>query len=202
MTMKNNQTIIKIASAHLPTAYGSFQIRIYKSLEDGLEHVVLLTNKKIKEPALVRIHSECLTGEVFTSLRCDCRDQLRESLKKIGKAKNGILIYLNQEGRSIGLANKIKAYALQERGFDTVQANEQLGFAADPRTYEVAAQILQDLNICQINLLTNNPDKISQIENFGITIKEIIPLEIAPNSRDVSYLRTKKYKLGHKLKLV
>ncbi|MDD5415640.1 MAG: GTP cyclohydrolase II [Candidatus Daviesbacteria bacterium] len=200
--MNNNQTIIKIATATLSTTYGIFQIRIYKSLEDNLEHVVLLSNQKIKQPALVRIHSQCLTGEVFTSLRCDCRDQLEESLKKIGKAKNGILIYLNQEGRSIGLGSKIKAYALQERGFDTVQANEQLGFAADPRTYEVAAQILQDLNICKINLLTNNPDKISQIENFGITIKEIIPLEIPPNPIDAGYLRTKKYKLGHKLKLV
>lgn len=200
--MRSNQTIIKIAAATLPTSYGIFQIRIYKSLEDNLEHAVLLSNQKIKEPALVRIHSQCLTGEVFTSLRCDCRDQLRESLKKIAQTKNGILIYLNQEGRGIGLANKIKAYALQEKGFDTVQANEQLGFAADPRTYEVAAQILKDLDICQINLLTNNPDKISQMENFGITIKKIIPLEIAPNQIDTDYLRTKKYKLGHKLKLV
>lgn len=200
--MRSNQTIIKIAAALLPTAYGIFQIRIYKSLEDNLEHAVLLSNQKIKQPALVRIHSQCLTGEVFTSLRCDCRDQLKESLKKIAQTKNGILIYLNQEGRNIGLGSKIKAYALQEKGLDTVEANEQLGFAADPRTYEVAAQILRDLNICQINLLTNNPDKISQMENFGITVKKIIPLEIAPNPTDTGYLRTKKYKLGHKLKLV
>lgn len=195
------QTIINIASANLPTTYGKFQIRIYKSLEDGLEHVVLLTNK-ISEPALVRMHSECLTGEVFRSLRCDCRNQLIKSLEEIGKANSGILIYLNQEGRGIGLANKIKAYALQDKGYDTVEANEQLGFAADPRSYEVAAQILKDLNICKINILTNNPDKVTQLENFGIKIQKTIPLEIKPNSTDIGYLRTKKNKLGHKLKLV
>lgn len=196
------QTIIKIASAKLPTTFGLFTIIIYKSLEDGLEHVVLLKGSKTEEPTLARIHSECLTGEVFTSLRCDCRDQLIKSLTEIGEAKSGILIYLNQEGRGIGLANKIKAYALQEKGYDTVTANEQLGFAADPRSYEVAAQILKDLNICKISLLTNNPDKINQLENFGITVNKIIPLEIAPNPTDIGYLKTKKNKMGHKLKLV
>lgn len=196
------QTIINIASTTLSTTYGIFQIRIYKSLEDGLEHAVLLKGKKIREPALVRIHSQCLTGEVFTSLRCDCREQLIKSLTEIGKAKSGVLIYLNQEGRGIGLANKIKAYALQESGLDTVEANEQLGFAADPRSYEVAAQILKELNICKINILTNNPDKVAQLENFGIIINKTIPLEIKPNPIAISYLKTKKYKLGHKLKLV
>lgn len=195
------QTIIKIASATLPTTYGTFQIRIYKSLEDGLEHAVLITDK-ISEPTLVRIHSQCLTGEVFTSLRCDCREQLNKSLEEISKAKSGILIYLNQEGRGIGLANKIKAYAIQEKGYDTVEANEQLGFAADPRSFKVAAQILKELNICKINILTNNPDKITQLENFGITINRTIPLEIKPNPIDIGYLKTKKNKLGHKLKLV
>lgn len=195
------QTIIKIASATLPTTYGTFQIRIYKSLEDGLEHAVLITDK-ISEPILVRIHSQCLTGEVFTSLRCDCREQLNKSLEEISKAKSGILIYLNQEGRGIGLANKIKAYAIQEKGYDTVEANEQLGFAADPRSFKVAAQILKELNICKINILTNNPDKITQLENFGITINRTIPLEIKPNPIDIGYLKTKKNKLGHKLKLV
>lgn len=197
------QTIINIASATLSTTYGIFQIRIYKSLEDGLEHAVLLKGKgKVLEPALVRIHSQCLTGEAFTSLRCDCRKQLIKSLTEIGKAKSGCLIYLNQEGRGIGLANKIKAYALQEKGYDTIEANEQLGFAADLRSYEVAAQILKDLNICKINILTNNPDKVTQLENFGIEIFKTIPLEIKPNSIDIHYLKTKKYKLGHKLKLV
>lgn len=195
------QTIIQIASATLPTTYGIFKIIVYKSLEDSLEHVVLVKGKP-KDPTLVRIHSQCLTGETFSSLRCDCRDQLIESLTKIGQAKNGILVYLNQEGRGIGLANKIKAYALQEKGFDTVEANEQLGFAADPRSYEVAAKILNDLNICKINLLTNNPDKTSQLENFGIKVVKITPIEIAPNTTDLQYLKTKKYKLGHKLKLV
>lgn len=195
------QTILKIASATLPTSYGTFQIRIYKSLEDGLEHAVLITDK-ISEPALVRIHSQCLTGEVFASLRCDCKKQLTRSLTEIGKTKGGILIYLNQEGRSIGLANKIKAYALQDKGYDTVEANEQLGFAADPRSYEVAAQILKELNVCKINILTNNPDKVIQLENFGIEILKTIPLEIKPNLIDLGYLKTKKYKLRHKLKLV
>ncbi|MBU1000858.1 GTP cyclohydrolase II [Patescibacteria group bacterium] len=196
------QTIVNIASAALPTTYGVFQIRIYKSPEDGLEHVVLIKGKKIKEPILVRIHSECLTGEVFTSLRCDCRDQLIKSLTEISKAKSGILIYLNQEGRGIGLTNKIKAYALQENGLDTVEANEQLGFATDLRSFKVAAQILKKLKICKINILTNNPDKITQLENFGIQINKTIPLEIKPNLIDIRYLKTKKYKMGHKLKLV
>lgn len=195
------QTIINIASATLPTTYGVFQIRIYKSLEDGLEHAVLLKGK-VLEPALVRIHSQCLTGEVFTSRRCDCRKQLIKSLTEIGKVKSGCLIYLNQEGRGIGLGSKIKAYALQEKGYDTIEANEQLGFAADLRSYEVAAQILKDLNIRKINILTNNPDKITQLENFGIKIFKTIPLEIKPNPIDIHYLKTKKYKLGHKLKLV
>ncbi len=186
----------------LPTTYGIFKIIIYRSLEDNLEHVVLIRDQNITEPALVRIHSQCLTGEVFTSQKCDCREQLMTGLTKISKAKNGVLIYLNQEGRGIGLANKIKAYALQENGLDTVEANEQLGFAADPRSYKVAAHILKDLNIQQITLLTNNPDKISQLKKFGIKVKRVIPLEIMSNPININYLKTKKNKMGHKLKLV
>jgi len=195
-------TLKKIASAMLPTTYGIFKIIIYRSLEDNLEHVVLIRDQNITEPALVRIHSQCLTGEVFTSQKCDCREQLMTGLTKISKAKNGVLIYLNQEGRGIGLANKIKAYALQENGLDTVEANEQLGFAADPRSYKVAAHILKDLNIQQITLLTNNPDKISQLKKFGIKVKRVIPLEIMSNPININYLKTKKNKMGHKLKLV
>lgn len=193
---------MKIASATLPTKYGIFKLKVFKSKKDGLEHVALIKGNDFKKPVLVRIHSRCLTGDVFSSLRCDCRKQLIAGLTKISKAKNGVLIYLNQEGRGIGLANKIRAYALQEKGFDTVEANEQLGFAADPRSYEVAAKILKDLNICKINLLTNNPDKTSQLENFGVKVIKTIPIEIAPNSTNLEYLKTKKYKLGHKLKLV
>ena len=168
------KTLKKVASATLPTTYGVFKIVIYRSLEDGLEHAVLIKGQNFTESVLARIHSQCLTGESFSSLRCDCQDQLIKSLTKIGKAKNGVLIYLSQEGRGIGLGNKIKAYALQEKGFDTVEANEQLGFAADPRSYRVAAQILKDLKIKQINLLTNNPDKINQLNKFGIKVKKVI----------------------------
>lgn len=186
----------------LPTSYGIFKIIIYKSSDDKLEHAVLIKGQNLTEPVLVRIHSRCLTGDVFSSLRCDCREQLIVGLTKIGKVKNGVLIYLSQEGRGIGLGNKIKAYALQEKGFDTVEANEQLGFAADPRSYKVAAQILKDLKIKQINLLTNNPDKVNQLNKLGIKVEKTIPLEITPNPIDISYLKTKKNKMGHKLKLV
>lgn len=191
-----------VATATLPTKYGIFKIVVFKSKKDHLEHVALIKGDNFKEPVLVRIHSQCLTGEVFTSLRCDCGNQLIESLTLIGKTKTGILIYLNQEGRSIGLTNKIKAYALQEKGLDTVEANEQLGFTADSRNYEAAASILKNLNIKQINLLTNNPEKISQLKKFEIDVKSVIPLEIAPNPIDIRYLKTKKEKMGHKLKLV
>lgn len=200
--MKNTtQVVTKTASAVLPTNYGIFKIIIYTS-PDKLEHAVLIKGSDFTKPALTRIHSACLTGEVFSSLKCDCRDQLTISLRKISKSKSGVLIYLNQEGRGIGLVNKIKAYSLQETGLDTVQANEQLGFSADTRSYKVAAQILKNLNIRQILLLTNNPDKADQLKNFGIAVKRCIRLEIAPNQVDKSYLKTKKYKLGHKLKLV
>ncbi|MDP3948188.1 MAG: GTP cyclohydrolase II [bacterium] len=195
-------TLKKVASAVLPTTYGIFKIIIYQSLNDKLEHVALIKGQNFNQPVLTRMHSQCLTGESFSSLRCDCKDQLTKALTEIGKAKNGILIYLSQEGRGIGLGNKIKAYALQEKGFDTIEANEQLGFAADPRSYKVAAQILKDLKIQQITLLTNNPDKISQLKKFGIKVKKVIPLEVTPNPIDISYLKTKKHKMGHKLKLV
>lgn len=200
--MKKEKPICKVASATLPTIYGNFKIIVYKSKKVGLEHVALLKDKNFKEPVLTRIHSACLTGEVFSSIKCDCKEQLIACLKKISKAKNGVLIYLNQEGRGIGLANKIKAYTLQEKGLDTVQANEQLGFAADQRSYKVAAQILQDLGICKITLLTNNPDKIDQLKKFGIIVEKYLPLEITPIPEDLNYLKTKKYKMGHKLKLV
>lgn len=196
------RTIKQTASANLPTRYGLFRIVVYQSIKDQSEHVVFLKGKKFTKPSLVRIHSKCLTGDTFSSLRCDCHDQLVASLIKIGKAPAGALVYLNQEGRGIGLINKIKAYALQETGLDTVQANEQLGFAADSRNYHIAAEILRDLQIKQILLLTNNPDKAYQLRKSGITIMKCVPLEIPPNPVDQKYLKTKKQKLGHKLKLV
>lgn len=196
------KTLTQTASAKLPTKYGLFKIVICKSIKDQSEHVVLLKGKDFLKPTLVRIHSKCLTGDTFSSLRCDCHDQLVASLTKISKASSGILIYLDQEGRGIGLINKIKTYALQETGLDTVQANEQLGFVADSRNYQAAAQILNDLKINQIILLTNNPDKVNQLKKFGINVLKCLPLEITPNLTNKSYLKTKKFKLGHKLKLV
>lgn len=193
--------ITKITSTKLPTIYGVFQLIVYESIKDGLEHTVLVAGEQLKSPALVRIHSSCLTGDIFSSLKCDCRDQLITSLEKIGKA-GGVLIYLNQEGRGIGLGNKIKAYALQEKGLDTIEANKQLGLAADGRNYKIAAQILKDLQISQVILMTNNPDKAHQLKKYGIRVTKCMPVEIAPNQINKSYLKTKKEKLGHKLRLV
>lgn len=193
---------MKIASATLPTQYGVFKIIVFKSKQDNLEHVALVKGRNFKKPVLVRIHSRCLTGDIFSSLRCDCREQLIASLTKISKVKNGVLIYLNQEGRGIGLTNKIKAYDLQENGLDTVEANKALGLPTDSRSYSIAARMLKKLGINTINLLTNNPDKINQLVQYGITVKKRIPLEITPHPAVLNYLETKKNKMGHKLKLV
>lgn len=192
---------MKVAQALLPTEYGTFKVLVYKS-QDGLEHTVLLRRSKSNIPFLVRVHSSCLTGDIFSSLKCDCRDQLVMSLKKIGKVKNGALIYLNQEGRGIGLTNKIKAYALQDQGFDTIQSNKKLGLKIDLRDYEVAALILKDLKINRIILLTNNPDKISQLNKHGIKVIKSERVESPPNKINKNYLKIKKDQLGHKLSLV
>lgn len=197
-----NQYIVKTASATLPTEYGTFQVLVYQSKKDGLEHTVLLRKGKSQTPFLVRIHSSCLTGDIFSSLKCDCRDQLVMSLKKIGKAQNGALIYLNQEGRGIGLTNKIKAYELQDQGFDTIQANEKLGLQADLRDYAVAAHILNDLQIKKIILLTNNPDKIQKLNERGIKVVQSERVEALPNKINKPYLKIKKDQLGHKLRMV
>lgn len=192
---------MKVAEAKLPTRYGGFKIAIYKCV-DKLEHSVLIKGEVLKEPVLVRIHSQCITGDTFASLRCDCGEQLHKSMKLINKSGNGLIIYLNQEGRGIGLTNKIKAYALQERGFDTVQANQKLGLPADMRSYKIAAEILGYLGIKEINLLTNNPDKQDQLAKFGIKIVKRISLEVKPHILDRKYLRTKKQKMSHQLKFV
>lgn len=195
-------SVKKIISAYLPTAYGNFQIVVFKSVKGNLEHVALVKGESFKKPPMVRVHSQCLTGDTFSSLRCDCREQLHQSMRLIGSSEAGIILYLNQEGRGLGLTNKIKAYSLQDQGYDTVEANHALGFPADARQYKIAADILKDLEIYKINLLTNNPDKAAQLTSHGITVKRCIPLEVTPNKINKSYLTTKKNKLGHKLNLV
>lgn len=194
--------VIKEASSLLPTKFGKFQISVYKSLFDNLEHVVLsLGDISRNGHILTRIHSQCLTGDTLFSLKCDCGEQLQKSMQKIQKAGRGVILYLNQEGRGIGLINKIRAYKLQEKGLDTVEANEQLGFPKDARNYEVAAAILQDLGVKNINLLTNNPAKIEELAKEGIQVS-YLPLETKPNYVNKTYLKTKKQKLGHRLSLV
>lgn len=193
--------VIKTASSILPTKYGLFKIIIYKSLKDNREHAVL-TMGDLAKPVLTRIHSQCLTGDTFSSLRCDCGEQLKKSMKIISKKSSGLILYLNQEGRGIGLTNKIKAYTLQDKGYDTVEANEALSFPSDLRSYEIAADILKNLEATTIDLLTNNPDKKDQLAKFGIKIFKRIALEIKPNTIDLNYLKVKKRKMHHKLTFV
>lgn len=200
-SLPDKSVVIKVATSTLPTTYGTFQISIYKSITDNHEHVVLLKGNA-RQPLLTRIHSQCFTGDTLLSLRCDCRQQLHQSMSLISKARSGAILYLNQEGRGIGLVNKIKAYSLQDQGHDTVEANHKLGFPADARNYEVAAHILKDLRIKKINLLTNNPDKEKQLSAFGIDIIKRIPVESEPNGVNTKYLATKKHKLGHRLNML
>jgi GTP cyclohydrolase II len=182
-----------VAKAYLPTRFGNFDIYVFRV--DGREHVALVSTKTAEEP-LVRIHSKCFTGDTLCSLRCDCREQLETSLSMISK-KGGVLIYLDQEGRGIGLANKIKAYALQENGLDTVDANVELGFAPDLRDYAVAAEILNFFNIKKIKLITNNPHKSKSLEENGIEVTKLIKLKIKTNKFNKKYIETKKKKMGH-----
>lgn len=190
--------IVRISSSTLPTLYGTFAITAYKSILDGREHAALVLGEPGKN-ALVRIHSQCLTGDTLFSLRCDCGEQLKESMRRIKKEGSGVIVYASQEGRGIGLGNKIRAYALQDTGLDTVEANLALGFSADSRTYEAAANILEDLGIRDVRLLTNNPEKERQLSEFGITVNKRIPLETPPHKVNRAYLKTKKQKLGHRL---
>lgn len=184
--------VVKKAASILPTKYGLFEIIVYST-----EHVVL-KSKKIKGIPLVRLHSKCLTGDTFGSLRCDCGDQLQQSMKAVAK-EGGLILYLNQEGRGIGLTSKIHAYSLQDQGIDTVEANLHLGLPVDARDYQSAAEILKDLGITQIKLLTNNPQKVKGLEKYGIRVVDKVALEADPNTINRSYLLAKKHKLGHKL---
>lgn len=188
------------AESFLPTAFGDFKLIVYKSIIDNKEHIALVKGViETKKPVTVRVHSECLTGEVFNSLRCDCRLQLEEALRIIAGESAGVFVYMRQEGRGIGLMNKIKAYKLQDDGYDTVEANKMLGFKADLREYGIGAQILADLGVGKMKLLTNNPRKIVGLEGYGLKIVEIMPLEVPPNRINRNYLATKKTRLGHLL---
>jgi len=208
--MQREHLVKRIEQVNLPTAYGAFKLIAYHCLADEHTHLALSMGNPgrlddngrpiaIDHPVLVRVHSQCLTGDVFRSLRCDCGEQLAKAMQMIAKAGEGVIVYLRQEGRGIGLAHKMHAYALQEHGLDTVEANLQLGFPADRRDYGIGAQILRDLGCRRLRILTNNPKKISRLQVYGLTFTEQVPLIIPPQANNRKYLETKKLKLGHLL---
>jgi 3,4-dihydroxy 2-butanone 4-phosphate synthase/GTP cyclohydrolase II len=197
---RTEKLVERMTSVRLPTAYGDFIAIAFREKLTGKHHVALVKGHvEGEEDVLVRVHSECLTGDVFHSLRCDCGEQLEQALARIGSEERGVLLYMAQEGRGIGLLNKLKAYELQENGMDTVEANLELGFPPDMREYGIGNQILADLGLSTIRILTNNPKKITGIEGFGLTVVEQVPIEISPNDENRDYLETKRTKLGHRL---
>jgi len=201
--MRTESLVRKAVRAHLPTRYGDFEIIVYENQLDNLEHLALVKGDLSgDDPVLVRVHSECFTGDTLGSLRCDCADQLHSAMLQIEKEGRGAILYMRQEGRGIGLVNKLRAYCLQEHGRDTVEANEELGFKPDLRDYGIGAQMLVDLGLKKIRLLTNNPTKIVGLQGYDIEIVERVPLECQPNENNIHYLQTKKEKMGHLLEQV
>ncbi|MBN8572787.1 MAG: bifunctional 3,4-dihydroxy-2-butanone-4-phosphate synthase/GTP cyclohydrolase II [Candidatus Kapabacteria bacterium] len=190
-----------VAEAQLPTEYGNFQVKIFENVTDGKEHLALVKGEiSADEPILVRAHSECMTGDIFHSLRCDCGKQLHRAMEMIEHAGKGVILYMRQEGRGIGLTNKIKAYSLQEQGMNTIEANEALGFKPDARDYGIGAQILNQLGVRKMMLMTNNPTKRVGLESYGLEVVDRVSIEIEPVPENEEYLKTKKYKMGHILK--
>jgi len=201
--MQHESLIRRAATATVPTKYGGvFKVIVYENDVDDIQHVALLKGEiNPEDEVLVRVHSECLTGDVFGSERCDCGDQLHRAMQMIDEVGKGVIVYMHQEGRGIGLVNKIKAYNLQDQGMDTVEANIHLGFKEDLRDYGLGAQILADLGVRKMRLMTNNPKKIVGLNGYGLTITERVPIEIKPNENNLKYLQTKKDKMGHILDL-
>ena len=199
--LKQESLIVRGEEVHLPTEYGDFNLIPFRQKSNGLEHIAIIKGEWAKdEPVLVRVHSSCMTGDIFGSKRCDCGEQLHKAMEKIDKEGKGVIVYLNQEGRGIGLMNKIAAYKLQEEGYDTVDANIHLGFDPDERDYGVGASILRELGVTKMKLMTNNPVKRIGLESYGLEIVENVPIEVKPNKYNEFYLQTKKIRMGHTLK--
>jgi 3,4-dihydroxy 2-butanone 4-phosphate synthase/GTP cyclohydrolase II len=196
--LRTDSLIEELVRVDMPTAFGHFTLVAFKENLSGAEHLALVKGSWLpNEPVLTRVHSSCFTGDILSSLRCDCGEQLHNAMRKIEQEGKGVIVYMNQEGRGIGLINKLKAYRLQEQGLDTVEANLQLGFGMDDRDYGVGAQILRYLGITQLRLLSNNPRKRAGLKGYGLEVTEVIPIETSPNSHNLKYLQTKRDKLGH-----
>jgi 3,4-dihydroxy 2-butanone 4-phosphate synthase/GTP cyclohydrolase II len=201
--MRTESFVRRVVEAEVPSLYGGdFKVIVYENEMEDFQHIALVKGEINPEKAvLVRVHSECLTGDIFGSLRCDCGNQLHKAMAMMGKEGSGVVLYVRQEGRGIGLVNKLKAYNLQDQGYDTVEANEKLGFKADLRDYGIGAQVLADLGVKKMRLITNNPKKIVGLEGYGLSVVEQVPIEIEPNEHNKRYLECKKLKMGHLLNL-